>query len=144
MAAIKPLADSSAKWSRRAGEAVTDFVNGVRNPRRSWKGAAREAGDNYKASVVAAANEGRYVRGVERSSDESWAQMSEAKGQTRYPEGVSLGQGDWEKGFSPYQEAIARLVLEKRGTRSSQANYGRSAAVGRALSAVRMRMLAGS
>lgn len=143
MVAMKPLSDSSEKWTRRASGAVGDLIKGVQNPKKSWKAESKLAAANYKASVTAAANEGRYDRGIDRSSDDNWQSMTEAKALSRYGEGVNLGQGSWERGYSPYQEAISRVQLPARGTRGSQQNYQRSAAVGQAANAVRTRLLTG-
>lgn len=143
MAAIKPLDKSSEKWSGRASNAVNDLIEGVNNPRRSWKASSKAAEDNYRQSVVAAANEGRYGRGLDRTSDADWAAMTEAKAAARYPEGVKLGEGAWQSGFSPYHEVISRLTLPKRSVRGSADNYKRAQTVGSALNAARTRILSG-
>lgn len=143
MTAIKSLADSSEKWVGRASIAVSELIKGVRNPKRSWKQASKEAEDNYKASTIEAVNQGRYGRGIDRASDENWASMTEAKSQTRYPEGVALGEGAWQDGYKPYHEVISRLALPKRTTRGSQANYQRSSVIGQSLNQARIRTLSG-
>ena len=143
MVAIKALSDSSQKWVGRASIAVPELIKGVKNPRRAWKAASKESEDNYKMSVVEAANQGRFGRGIERSSDEHWSAMTESKSLNRYPEGVQLGEGAWQQGFSPYQEVISRLQIPKRGVRGAQGNYQRAMAVGQAQNQARMRILTG-
>lgn len=144
MVAIKPIGDSSTKWSDRSSNAVMDLIKGVKNPRKSWSASAKSAEENYKISVKQAADQGRYGKGIDRSSDEAWASMTEAKAQDRYPQGVKLGEGAWQEGFQPYQEVISRTNIPKRTTRGSQQNFQRSAVIGQALNQARERILKAS
>lgn len=139
MAAIKPLEQSSDKWQRRAAVAGPDLVAGIENPRRPWAQSAAEAEQSYRTGVTAAAQAGRYGAGVRKAGDEKWKSNSKSKAQTRYAEGVSLAVQEWQKGYAPYQSAIASLTLPPRGPRRSEANYNRSTAVGRALGQVKER-----
>lgn len=144
MAAIKEIGASAEKWTRRASAAAGDLVAGVRNPRRPWAESALAAGENYKQAVIAAANQNRFVSGVRAAGEEKWRLNTEAKVTARYPEGVSLAQGEWQRGFSPYQQVISSLSLPQRGVRGSPANYQRGQVIGQAMSAARARILGGS
>lgn len=139
MAAIKPIAQSSDKWVRRAGVAAPDYEQGVSNPRASWEQSAIAAGANYRAGVTAAANAGRFEAGVRSAGEDRWRANSLAKGPTRYAEGVQIGKGSWEEGFRPYQEAINALRLPPRGPKGSPNNLQRVTAVAQALRQVRER-----
>jgi hypothetical protein len=139
MAAIKPIEQSSDKWVRRASVAGGDYQQGVQNPRKSWASAASEAENNYKAGVVAAANAGRFGTGVKAAGDEKWRIAALKKGPGRFAEGVAIGKDEWNRGFAPYQAAIAAVTLPARGPKGSPANIQRVAAVATALRALKER-----
>lgn len=143
MANIKPIEQSADKWRRRAEVAGEDYRAGVRNPRRPWAQAAAEAEQNYRAGVTAAASRGAFSAGVKRAGEERWRQMSEAKGPSRFAEGVAIGQPDWVRGFTPYHQAISSVSLPARGPRGSEQNYQRSVSVGKTLRAVKERLQGG-
>lgn len=137
MAAIKPLEDSSDKWTRRAAVAGEDYRRGVANPRVPWDQAAIAGEANYRAGVTAAANAGRYSGGVRRVGAERWRTAAAAKGPQRFAEGVSMATGEWQRGFQPYHTAVANLTLPARGPAGSPQNLQRVNAVATALRAVR-------
>jgi hypothetical protein len=140
MAAIKPIDQSAEKWVRRAGQAGPDYLNGVKNPRRPWSASAIAADPTYRVAVTAAANAGRYAGAVRRVGEQKWSENAVAKGPTRYPEGVQLATGEWQKGFNPYQSAIQALNLPNRAARGSAQNQQRSQLVGSTLNQVRNRL----
>ena len=133
MANIKDLTKSSDKWMRRAAVAGPDYESGIRNPRRPWAEASLGAEDNYKSGVVAAANAGRYGRGVKAAGNEKWQKNAIAKGPSRFAEGVALAQDAWETGFKPYQDAIRAITLPPRGPKGSPQNLQRVAAMANVL-----------
>jgi len=133
MANIKPIDQSSDKWSRRAAVAGVDYQFGVQNPRRPWAEAAQAAAANYRAGVTAAANAGRFENGVRKAGDEKWRNRSVAVGPGRFAEGVAVAKPDWEQGFKPYQDAIGAITLPARGPKGSPANLQRVQAVSMAL-----------
>jgi hypothetical protein len=137
MPAIKPIDQASDKWVRRASVAGADYQQGVSSPKRSWSEAAKSAEGNYKTGVTAAANAGRYGKGVEKAGDSKWKDMALKKGPGRFAEGVAVGKDDWAKGFSPYHAAIGALRLPERGPRRSMQNYERSKLVGVTLGALK-------
>lgn len=137
MANIKDIEQSSDKWTRRASVAGADYQAGINNPRRDWEEASVDAESNYKIGVIAAANAGRYGRGVKEAGNEKWKKNAIAKGPSRFAEGVALAQEDWEYGFAPYHAAIKALKLPPRGPKGSPANIQRVAAVATALRALK-------
>lgn len=132
MANIKDLGKSAAKWSARASVATGDYTSGVQNPRRPWAEAAAAGAENYKAGVIAAANEGRFGAGVRMAGNQRWTENTQLKGPSRFAEGVSQGAPAWERGFKPYQEAISKLQLPPRGPKGSPGNLQRVAVVAQA------------
>lgn len=139
MAAIKPQEQSAEKWQRRAAVAGPDYQQGVQAPRTPWAQAAGAADASYRQGVTAAANAGRYAAGVRKAGDEKWRQNALAKGPGRFAEGVQLAVGEWQKGFAPYQSAIAALTLPARGPAGSPQNLQRVATVAQALRQVKER-----
>lgn len=137
MAAIKGLADSASKWNRRASAAASDLVKGVQNPKKSWSESSKAAEDNYVQGVTLAANEGRYGAGIDAAGEQKWQTNSVAKAQTRYPQGVQLAQGEWQKGFTPYHQAYSAHNLSPRGPRGSEQNYALSTEVQRLFAATK-------
>ena len=135
MANIKPLDQSSDKWSRRASVAGEDYLFGVRSPRQAWDTAAAAAEPNYKAAVVAAANAGRFGKGVRKAGNAKWQTGAITKGPTRFSEGVALAKPAWEAGFAPYQRVIETISLPARGPKGSPANLQRVTLVSAALRA---------
>lgn len=129
MAAIKPLEQAADKWTRRASVAAPDYTAGIQNPRSDWAEAASKADGNYRAGVVTAANAGRYAGGVRAAGSEKWRKGAIQKGPSRFTEGVTLAKDDWSKGFSPFREAIASVVLPPRGPAGSPQNLQRVTAI---------------
>lgn len=139
MAAIKPLDQASDKWVRRASVASPDYATGIESPRTNWEEASTAADSNYRAGVTAAANAGRYAKGVRAAGGEKWKRGALQKGPTRFTEGVALAKDDWSKGFAPYREAISAIKLPPRGPAGSPANLQRVAAIATALRQLRER-----
>jgi hypothetical protein len=139
MAAIKPLEASAQKWTRRAQVAGEDYRAGVTNPRTPWDQASIAADSTYRQAVTQAATAGRYMGGIRKAGIERWRTNAVQKGPQRFAEGVQLAEGEWQRGFAPYQTAIGSLSLPARGPVGSPQNFQRVQAVATALRAVRDR-----
>lgn len=134
---IKPLSQIASKWKRRAGSAGDEYKQGVEGTSKDWAAAAGAAEGAYKQGVTAAANAGRYGKGVTRVGNAKWKANASAKGPMRYSQGVDLAEPDYQKGFAPYAEAISRTDIPQRGPRGSDGNYGRVSGIGKALHALK-------
>jgi hypothetical protein len=130
---IKSLGAVASKWKRRAGSAGDEYAQGVNSTTKSWHAATSAAEPAYKAGVTAAAAAGRFGKGVTRAGDARWKAGATTKGPMRFSQGVELAEGDYQKGFAPFHEAIGRTDLPQRGMRGSDANYGRVSGIGKAL-----------
>ena len=137
MAGIKPMEQNSDKWVRRASAAGGDYQTGIQNPRKSWAAASSEAESNYKTGVTAAANAGRYGKGVKAAGDEKWRVNATKKGPGRFAEGVAIGKDEWSKGFAPYHSAISAITLPPRGPKGAAQNIQRVAAIATTLRALK-------
>jgi len=123
----------AAKWARRAGSASAEYQEGVERTPKSWQAAASAAENNYKAGVTAAAAAGRFGKGVTKAGDAKWKRGAVEKGPTRYSQGVSVGQQEYQSQVAPFLEVIGRTDLPPRGPTGSEMNYARVAAIGKAL-----------
>lgn len=136
-ASVPAVGRVAEKWSRRAGQAGEDYRMGVEGTTRSWQAAATAGAQNYRAGVTAAAGAGRYEKGVARAGDARWKRRAVENGSMRYGPGVATAQADFATAIGPVLETIARTDLPPRGPAGSDGNYMRSAAIGRALRAVK-------
>jgi hypothetical protein len=109
------------------------------SPKRPWAQSAIAAEANYKQAVVAAANAGRFGKGVQKAGDAAWAGGIQRKGEANYQTGVVGSAQAWGSGFAPYQSAYSGFALPPRGPKNSQANYLRSQGVGQLFSQVKGR-----
>lgn len=140
MADIKDVSRAADKWQRRAAVAGPDYVEGVRNPRRSWAEAAAGANASYVQGVTQAAQAGRYLAGVKSAGDTRWQEAAAKKGPNRFAEGVQVAVGEWQRGFGPYAEAIRALSLPGRGPTGSPQNLQRVQAIAQALRAAKEKL----
>jgi len=129
MAAIKPLDKITQKWTTVTPQRTPEYEAGIRSPRVSWADAAGKAADNYKAGVVAAANENRFPRAVAKATDARWTRGALEKGVSRWGPGIQLAGGDYQTGFAPYREAIAALTLPPRFANRDPRNVERVRAI---------------
>jgi hypothetical protein len=133
MPAVKDPGRSATKWARQSAAAQAEYETGVRNPKRDWATAAAEANARYKAGVVAANAQDRYLKGVQASGSANWQAQTLSKGPSRWAEGISLSQDRWSKGFAPYAQVIERTTLPARGPKGDASNIQRVAVIAKAL-----------
>lgn len=141
---IRPIEQSLAKFERNAINASSDYLKGTENPRRPWAESALAAEANYKTAITAAANEGRFGKGVKKSGNQRWASQIQRKGKANYETGVSGAGQDWAKGAAPYLTAVGSLNLAPRGAKNSTANYQRAQMVGDTQHKLKQSLLSGS
>jgi hypothetical protein len=128
----------AAKWARRAGSAGTEYTEGVKNTPRSWATNSKAAGASYAAGVQEAIGKKRFEKGIDTAGDAKWKKGAEEKGSQRYGQGVTVAEGDYVQGVSPYLSVISSVDLPARGPVGSDGNYARVAAIGRALRQAKM------
>jgi len=139
MAEIRDLAAIKEKWTRITPGRTEDYQIGIKNPRRDWEKETVEAADNYKAGVDAAHSKGLFAKGVKKAGSKKWQEKALAKGPTRFAEGVYLAGDDYEAGFAPYREAIARVDLGPRFPKRDPRNIDRVKKIVTALVAERVK-----
>jgi hypothetical protein len=125
MAEIKSLSDIREKWTRVTPLRADDYTIGIKNPRRDWEKETLAAEKIWKLGVDQAAAKGLFPKGVKRAGTSKWQDKALAVGPTRFAEGVYLAGPEYERGFAPYREAIARVDLGPRFPRRDPRNLDR-------------------
>jgi len=125
MAEIKSMSAIKEKWARVTPTRTEDYTLGIRNPKRDWAGEAVAAKANWKAGIDAAAAKDMYAKGIQNAGTEKWKKKALALGPGRFAEGVFQGAGDYEKGFAPFQAAIAAVDLGPKYPRRDPRNLDR-------------------
>lgn len=123
----------SDKWVRRASGAATDYTDGAARTGKSQSGAAIAARPLWTAQMCAPATVDRWAKGLGRSGDEGWRSGVREKGAQRYGPGVAAGQAKYGGRIGKILSAIGAIELAARGLPGSDVNFGRSAAIGKAL-----------
>ena len=139
MPKVPDLNRVAAKWSQNAGNATQSYTDGVQNPKEDWKQATIAAADNYKVAVTKAANDGRFAKGVNRTSTEKQIQASVQKGTERFAQGVALAGPDFAEGIKPVLDVIATTQLPPKKPKGDPANIQRVAALAAAQHAAKLR-----
>jgi len=143
MAAIRSATQIAEKWGRVTPQRAAEYEEGVRNPLRDYAEGAIKANDAWKSGTQAAIQADRFVAGVRRTGTAKWQAKAATLGTQRFGPGVQLAQGDYERGFAPFAEAIQRVTLPPRGPRRSPQNLQRVKAIVDALSAAKEAQLRG-
>lgn len=126
-------ADAAAKWQRRAAGATEDYVSGVQNPSVPWDQATKAAAGNYKTAVIAAANAGKFERGVTEAGNATYQKGVEDKGSARWAPGIAASGDQFQRGISEVLSTVASLTLPPRGVKGDPRNLERVRIVADAL-----------
>lgn len=138
MTEIQDLAKIRDKYARVAPTRVTDFAEGIQNPRRSWEQSTKAASDAYAQGVQQAIGEGRFETGVAKAGDAKWQRKTQDVGVQRWAPGIQASLQDYETGFAPFHAVIARTTLPPRGPKGDPRNIERVAVLARALNAAKV------
>ncbi|MBA7524716.1 hypothetical protein ES705_16858 [subsurface metagenome] len=125
MAEIKSLSAIRDKWMRVTPGRTEDYKLGIQNPKRDWETETLEAKENWKAGIDAAHAKGLFEKGVSKAGSKKWQEKAFKKGPGRFAEGVYIAGPDYERGFAPYREAIARTDLGPRFPKRDPRNLDR-------------------
>lgn len=125
MAEIKSLSDIKEKWTRVTPGRAEDYKLGIQHPKRDWAEEAKAGKGNWKAGIDAANAKNLYEKGVDKAGTAKWKDRALNKGPGRFAEGVYLAAGDYEKGFAPFREAIAKTDLGPRFPKRDPRNLDR-------------------
>lgn len=137
MPPIKRAATIADKWGRVTPQRTEDYRDGVENPRVDWATAAAAAEDQYAAGITASIARKGYGTGIKTAGTAKWKEKSMTKGPARFAEGVSLGTGDYEKGFGKFRDVIEKTSLPPRGPKGDPRNLERVRMMAQALRAAK-------
>jgi hypothetical protein len=133
MPPIKSAQQIAEKYGRVTPARAEDYRLGVQTPRVDWATASAGSENTWRDAVTAAAGRGAYASGVRGAGSQKWQSRTLAKGPSRYAEGVSLGQADYEQGIAPYRDTIERTNLPPRGPKGDPRNLERVRVIANAL-----------
>lgn len=133
MAFVKSADRVATKYASVTPARSQEYADGVANPRVPWAQATQAAEANYKQAVTAAANAGRFGKGVAKSGDAKWQRGAKEKGTARFGAGVSLAKDAYQAGVAPYLDAIGRTTLPPRFPRRDPRNLDRVRVIATAL-----------
>ena len=125
MAEIKSLGAIREKWSRVTPMRTEDYRIGIEHPKRDWAEEAEAGKANWKAGIDAAAAKDLYAKGVNKAGSGKWKTRALEKGPGRFAEGVYIAAPDYEKGFAPFREAIAKTDIGPRFPKRDPRNLER-------------------
>lgn len=137
--ALRPLDKVKEKWKARASAASGDYQFGIMNPLKDWASEAAAAAPAWAAGVTDAAGRDAYRKGVTRAGTAKWKRKAGELGVSRYPQGVAVADVDYEAGFKPFYETLAKLELPPRGPRGDPRNIDRVRVIAQALRDVKVK-----
>jgi hypothetical protein len=130
---VTNAAEAGSKWTRRAGSASEEYRRGVSGAGARWAAAAAAGAQNFAAGVQAAITQNRFQKGVQKAGAGKYEANASKLGGERFASGVANAEGAYAAGVQPFLSAIAGVDLPARGPVGSEQNYGRVAAIGKAL-----------
>jgi len=140
---VKPIEDSTTKWSENAARAASEFATNAEASAEDWARNTAAASDNFHMAVTAANVKERFRRGVVKAGAAKFARKIREVGRDRFGPGVAAAVPDYKTGVEPFFSTIAALTLSARKPRGDPANYNRVQEVGKALNAKRLALLGG-
>lgn len=134
---MKNASASAEKYATRASAASGDYVDGARTTTKDQAQAAIAAAEIHKAATLAALNEGRYAKGLQKSGKQKWLNGVTNKGGNRYGEGVSQAAPTYATESARFDGARGAAGSLPRGIKGSPQNLQRVTAVVNALIAAK-------
>ena len=126
---IRVKTGGAKRWVDRAAIAQESYIEGARNPRKSWAKATAESEQNWKIGVQEASSKGHFAKGVKKAGDATWLKGIEEKGASRFAQGVALAEDKYAAGIAPYLDKLASIDLPPRGPKADPKNLARVAKV---------------
>ena len=112
MKVMKTPEQTTEKWIRRAGQAVQDVIDGVKNVEVSPAQLAVAKQDKMRANLVKAIDSGRWANGLKKVSLSDWQNKTIEKVQTRYVSGVEAAASKRAE-FDKWMYNKANSILPK-------------------------------
>lgn len=126
---MKNAQSSSQKFVERASGASGDYVKGASETTKDQAASAIAAAEIHKQATIAALNDGRYAKGLQKSGKAGWLNGVTTKGVNRFSEGVSQSAGKYATESAKYDGARNAAASLPRGLKGSETNIARVKAV---------------
>ena len=139
---VKPLADVADKWAEVTPGRATYYEKEATVAGADWEKNTAAAAKAFKAGVTAVNIEALFTGGVKRAGAEKYNRKVKEVGVERFGPGVLAAKVDFSDGVGPMLDEIAKITLDPRQPRGSEANYARSRQIGTALHKKRLALRA--
>ncbi|GAJ20304.1 unnamed protein product, partial [marine sediment metagenome] len=123
--AIKSTSDIARKFAEVTPGRVSEYTDGVTNPKRDWEAETKAAEDNFEKGITQAIRDKRFGKGVAKAGTAKWQARAIKIGPGRFAEGVAAAGPAYAEGFGPYRDVIAGLTLPPRGPSGDPRNIDR-------------------
>lgn len=130
---VPDAARAAAKFVRRAGQATTDYTEGVERSTKDQAANAVAARQLFQTQVSAPATIDRWERNLKRSGNEGFRRGVRDKGAARYGPGVGAAETKYGERIQAVLSTIAATDIPARGIPGSDGNFQRSRLIGQAL-----------
>jgi len=137
---IKSIGAIAEKWGRVTPLRSRDYLDGVQTTRRDWATNTAAASENYEMGVLAAIQDRRFERGVDKAGTQKWRKNTIEKGGTRWGQGVRMSEPEYATGFAPYRDELEAIDLPPRGPRGDPRNIERVRIIAERLHALKLRI----
>lgn len=133
MPVIKDVRKIKEKWLRITPTRTEEYRQGIEEPRRDWEKAANAQKDLWKTSIIEAAEQDMFARGVAKAGTPKWRRRALLHGPERFKEGVQAAGPEFEAGFAPFVDVIRTTVLPPRFPKGDPRNLERVRVIAQAL-----------
>jgi len=139
---VPEIADVVTKWVEETPRRSGYYEREAPKAAERWQERATAAGATYKTAVTAPDIERRFTGGVKRAGADKFRRKVLAVGVARFGPGVTAARPDYEKGFTPYIEALKVVDVPVRKPRGDPANIDRVRVIAGELNKKRLALLA--
>ncbi|MBA7622110.1 hypothetical protein ES703_29481 [subsurface metagenome] len=139
---VKSVSEVRDKWLDVTPGRASYYEKEASVAGADWEKGASDASGAFKAGISAANIEQLFKGGIKRAGAAKYERKVKDVGVVRFSQGVSAAGPDFEAGVSPFLDEIAKITLDPRQPRGSEANYGRVRMIGIALHKKRLALRA--
>jgi len=139
---VKSVTEVRDKWLDVTPGRATYYEKEASVAGADWEKGATAASGAFKAGISAANIEQLFKGGIKRAGAAKYERKVKAVGVTRFSQGVSAAGEDFATGVAPFLDEIAKITLDPRQPRGSEANLGRVRAITTALHKKRLALRA--
>jgi len=139
---VKTIQKTVDKWVTEAPKRLPYYELEAPAAADYWFEKATAAEKTYRAGVTAPAVERRFVGGIRRVGAAKFKRKVTAVGVARFGPGIEAAKEDYNVGFTPFIDELARIEVPERQPRGDPRNLDRVKAIFEALHKKRLAILA--